>query len=239
MKRIIFSVLTVLNNIILYPFTALCVFIVIFLSVFKDKKIIIPVLSFWAKGVFFIIGKKLIINGKELIDKNKKYLILANHSSLFDITAIMAIYPNIAWFGRASLLEFPLFGRVLKIIDYVPMKSTDLKNTKLMINALIENTSNKTVGIFPEGTRTLDGKGNKYRKGFIHVLRASKLDVLPVSLTGFYNFKPKNRFSYNYNTKLEAKVHKPITYRELYKLDDKTIINKFKTTIEKDIKNKY
>ena len=69
----------------------------------------------------------------------ERYILLANHASMFDIMAIMAI--------------------------------------------------------FPEGTRTLDGKLNSFYRGFIHLLRTTEHDILPVTLSRFYKLKPKNRFS--------------------------------------------
>ena len=235
MRNTKFSFFTFLNNLVIYPFTAVCVIIVLIANVLKQKNIVSSILSIWSKGMFILMGKNYKIIGRENIIPNKRYILLMNHASIFDIMAIMAIYPKVAWFGRSALLNFPLFGRVLNIINYVPMKSSDLKNTKLMIQNIIKNTKNKTVGIFPEGTRTLNGEGNRYRNGFIHVLRASKLDIIPISLNGFYKYKPKNRFYYDYSVRLSATVHKPLLFSELKNLEDKEIIQLVKTIIESDV----
>ena len=101
-----------------------------------------------------------------------------------------------------------------------------------MIEKLVKNTENQTVAIFPEGTRTLNGEINIFRKGFLHVLKASKMEILSISLIGFYKFKPKNRYYFDYSKKLSAKVHDPIPYSEVENLDDKEIIQKVKTIIE-------
>lgn len=54
------------------------------------------------------MGKRLKIEGREHFEKGKKYILLANHSSMFDIIAIMAFYPDVSWFGHESLLRIPL-----------------------------------------------------------------------------------------------------------------------------------
>lgn len=228
---------TILSYLILYPFTFLNVLIIILLDIFNLRKAIKAVLNFWAHGTFFIIGKSFKLEGKENINQERKYILMANHASMFDIMGVMAICPGISWFGRAHLLKIPIFGKFLEIINYIPMKSTDLRNTKQMVEQLIRKTQNQTVAIFPEGTRTNNGEMSKFKRGFLHVLKASELDILPVSLVGFYEFKPKNRFYFSYSEKLSAKIHAPIPYSELENLNDQEIISKVQSKIESALIN--
>jgi len=232
MRKPLLYIYTTLSNLIIYPYTLFCAVLVLLFARLKLQKAVRWVLHFWAQSIFIIIGKNFKITGLENINKDKRYLLMANHGSLFDIMGIMSICPSIAWFGRAHLLKVPVFGKLLQAINYIPMKSSDLKNTKLMIEKLVRNTKNQTVAIFPEGTRTLNGEINTFRKGFLHVLKASKLEILPISLIGFYEFKPKNRYYFDYSKKLSAKIHSPIPYNEVENLNDKEIIQKVKTIIE-------
>ena len=232
MRQPVLYIYTVLTYAVLYPFTIFNTLLVLTLNRLGLQKAIRRVLGFWAKGTFIILGKHFKIEGRENINKERKYILIANHSSLFDIMGIMTLCPGLSWFGRAHLLNIPVFGKLLKVINYIPMKSSDLKNVKQMIDQLVENTKNRTVAIFPEGTRTINGELSTFHKGFLHVLKASKLDILPVSLIGFYAFKPKNRFYFDYSIKLFAKIHPPIPYNELEKLEDKEIIHKVKSIIE-------
>jgi 1-acyl-sn-glycerol-3-phosphate acyltransferase len=204
---------------------------VLFLHTTGLRKTTPTVLKFWARGSFLMIGKFYKIEGREYVKPGQKYILLTNHSSLFDIMGIMAINSSVSWFGRANLTHIPVFGKVLRVIHYIPMQSSDLKNTKNMIGELIRSTENQTVAIFPEGTRTTTGDLNRFHKGFLHVLKASQLDILPVTLRGFYEFKPKNRFYFNYPVKLSAHIHPPISYKGLEHLDDREIIEKVKTQI--------
>ncbi len=103
------------------------------------------------------MGKKLNISGVNHIQKGKRYLLLVNHSSFFDIKAVLAFYPEVSWFGREYLLNIPIFGRLLKVTDYVFMKEAGISNTKRMLNNLIKNSGKHTIAMFPEGTRTITG----------------------------------------------------------------------------------
>jgi 1-acyl-sn-glycerol-3-phosphate acyltransferase len=186
----------------------------------------------WAKSVFLILGKKFHISGKENIKKEKRYILVANHGSLFDIVAITSFYPGISWFGHERLLKVPLFRKILQITDYIPFKEPTYKNTRQMIDQLVKNSKYQTVAIFPEGTRTLDGKINQFYRGFIYLFRTRDIEILPVTLNGFYNLKPKNRTYINFDSKLDVIIHKPIRREELDGKSDLEIIDTVKSVIE-------
>jgi len=166
------------------------------------------------------------------MEKDKRYILIANHASLFDIMAIMSFFPGVSWFGRERLLKIPLFGQILKMTDYIPMKPANIRNTKEMLHHLIQKSSGMTIAMFPEGTRTLDGQLNRFHKGFIYVQRASGLDILPVTLNGFYRLKPKNRMAINFKAPLSIVIHKPVKNEELKNKKDVYLISRIKDVIE-------
>jgi len=121
---------------------------------------------------------------------------------------------------------------ILRMTDYVPFKEPTVKNTKEMLEQLVLKSREHTVAIFPEGTRTLDGKINDFYKGFIYLFRTSDIGILPVTLNGFYKLKPKNRASINFDSRLEVIIHEPIKREELTAKTDIEIIEEVKSIIE-------
>jgi 1-acyl-sn-glycerol-3-phosphate acyltransferase len=210
---------------ILYIYTAIGVSVVIVLSWLKIKKPIYFMFKVWAKSVFLIMGKKLEVTGRENLNKEEKYILLANHASLFDIVAITTFYPDIAWFGHERLLKVPVFGKFLKMIGYVPFREPTITNTRHMLEQLMDKANDQSVALFPEGTRTLDGRINPFFRGFIYLFRTREIDILPVTLTGFYDLKPKNRFYIDFRSKLNVHIHKPIPRAELINMSDREIIS--------------
>ena len=178
------------------------------------------------------MGKRLRIKGKDNFDRNRKYILLANHASMFDIMAIMAFFPHVSWFGHERLLKVPLFGRMLLMTDYIPMTMANIRNPRRMVEQLVDKSNARTIAIFPEGTRTLNGKINPFYRGFIYLLRASETDILPVTLNGFFRLKPKNRSYINFGAKLEVIIHEPIPGKQLVDMEDKKIIDQVKSVIE-------
>ena len=218
----------------LYAYTAIGVFLILIMAYLRFKRAITFLMSLWARSIFPLMGKKVHIRGREHIKKGERYILLANHASMFDITAIMAIYPGVSWFGHARLLRIPLFKQMLLMTDYIPMRINNIRNTRMMLESLEDKAKNKTVAIFPEGTRTLDGKLNSFYRGFIHLLRATENDILPVTLNGFYKLKPKNRFSIHFGAKLEVIVHPPMNGTRLSRLSDQEIMDRVIETIESE-----
>lgn len=227
-----YLILSVPVFILLYTYTAITVLPILLLSYLNWKAGVYAIIQFWARSVFAIMGKRLHISGRENFQKGKKYILLANHSSNFDILGIAAFFPSVSWFGREYLLKIPLFGKMLRMIDYIPMSIANIRNTRRMMNQLIENSKSKTIAIFPEGTRTINGKLNPFYRGFIYLLKASNTDILPVTLNGFFEFKPKTRFHIDFSARLEVIIHEPLQSSELMTLEDKEIINRIRTVIE-------
>lgn len=232
MRSRIYAVISLPVFGLLYFFTAIVVVVILFFALLHKKAVIRTLSQFWAKSVFIILFKRFKIRGKENFNRDRKYILVANHGSLFDIAAIMSFYPGISWFGHERLLKVPLFGRILQMTDYIPFKEPTYRNTRNMMEQLIHNSENQTVAIFPEGTRTLDGRINHFYKGFIFLMRSKDLEILPVTLNGFYDLKPKNRFYLNFSSKLDIVIHKPIKREELIKKNDCDIIESVRNVIE-------
>jgi 1-acyl-sn-glycerol-3-phosphate acyltransferase len=232
MRSRLYSVISIPVFAILYCYTAIIVFIVLIFATLKLRKPIIFLSQLWAKSVFIIMGKKFKVHGREYIRTGEKYILVANHSSLFDIVAIMSFYPGVSWFGHERLLKVPLFGKILKMTDYVPFMEPNYQNTRKMIEQLVQKSKNQTVAIFPEGTRTLNGRINTFYRGFIYLYRTRDLEIMPVTLNGFYDLKPKNRAYINFGSKLDIIIHKPIKREELAEKTDMEIMKTVKEIIE-------
>jgi len=215
----------------LYCYTAVGVFIAVIMAYTGMKKPLSLLTRYWAKSIFVFMGKPIKVEGMEYIERGEKYILVANHASLFDIVAIVSFYPGISWFGHERLLKVPVFGRILRLTDYVPFREPTYRNTRMMINSLVSKSKNNTIAIFPEGTRTLNGKINTFYRGFIHLYRNSDMEILPVTLNGFYELKPKNRSYINFDARLGVIVHEPIKRERLEGKSDLEIIDAVRSII--------
>lgn len=228
----VFALMTVPVFAFLYTFSAITALITWAFAYLNMKRTTQAIIRFWARSIFHIMGRRLRVKGLENIDRHKKYILIANHASLFDITAILAFYPGVSWFGRERLLRIPLFGSILRMIDYIPMTKADVRNTKHMLDQLVQKSEGLSIAMFPEGTRTLDGKLSPFHRGFVHLLKSTDLCILPVTLNGMHSLKPKNRFWIDFRSKLQVTIHKPIENCLLRDKKDHEIIHIVRETIQ-------
>ncbi|MBN2411134.1 1-acyl-sn-glycerol-3-phosphate acyltransferase [candidate division KSB1 bacterium] len=189
-------------------------------------------LSIWGILLFLVMGKWLHVTGKNNIEKGKNYILLVNHASLYDIPAIMVVFPRVSWLGREYLVRIPLFGHALKMNHYIPISRDLSLGVKKIINDSIAKSGHITIAIFPESTRTMDGRLQDFKRGFVHILKATELDILPVTLNGMYKLKPKTRKYLNPFIKLELKIHKPLKNNELKGKSVNEILFQTKNIIE-------
>jgi 1-acyl-sn-glycerol-3-phosphate acyltransferase len=186
---------------------------------------------FWARGLFWLMGTHIHVYGREKIERGKKYIMLINHASIYDIPAIIAVFPRVSWLGRSYLTRIPVFGYFLRNTDYIPIDPGDREKSRAAINNSIAKADSLTIALFPEGTRTLTGELGPFKKGFIHIMKATNLDILPVTLNGMFRLKPKTRFIIDPRVRLEAVVSDPIPAAELINFTDQEILDRVKTTI--------
>ena len=86
--------------------------------------------------------------------------------------------------------------------------------------------------MMPEGQRSPDGKIHSFKRGFAHILKHSDLDLLPVTLNGFYKLKPANRFYMDPDTRLEVLIGEPVRNRTARGIPDDKLITMAEHTIE-------
>ena len=232
MRKRVYSLISVLAYSVLYLLTAGTVIVTLPFTYLRIKKAVKYLVRFWAKSVFWVLGKRLRVSGIENYSCDKRYIIIANHASLFDIMAIMSFCPDVAWLGHKRLMKVPVFSQILKMINYMPLKVSNVKNTKLLLDEIIKKSQEHTIAIFPEGTRTLDGNMNNFFRGFVYLLRSSDADILPVTLNGFYSLKPKNRFHIDFSAKISVVINMPIHAAVLKTKTDTEIVSEMKKIIE-------
>jgi len=187
----------------------------------------------WARLLFWILGRHPHVTGREHLAAGKAYLVVANHSSMYDIPALMAAVPGIAIMGRDHLLRIPLFGRLLKILHYVPIDTTSARSARqALARAAEEIRAGVSVGIFPEGTRTTTGRVQQLKRGFVAVLRESKSDILPVSIRGTFALKRKGSIVLNPREPIRICIGAPFAHKTLAGMRDEEIMEKVKSRLQ-------
>jgi len=216
-----------------YPLTTLLILSCIAADLVDARGYIRRCAAFWGCLVFWLVGRRVHVQGREHRVEGRAYLVLANHSSMYDIPALLAVVPDVALVGREKLTRIPVFRRLLKIIRYVPINTEEIRKARGAITEAVRRAEEGcSIGMFPEGTRTPDGRVQKLKRGFVYVLRESRLDVLPVTIRGTFAFKPKGRFTMDPRDRIEVTVHPPMEVAGLVRLTDDEIMARVHAMLE-------
>ena len=223
---------TCIHYLFQYPFTAVMAIVIIAADAAGLKKAVPTLLGFWSRTLFVTLGKSLVIQGLEHIHSNGPKVIVANHASMYDIPLLLTAFPDCAFIGRKHLLKIPVFSRLLKTINYIPIDPAALKDS---FKALDSGTSALNTGVsilmFPEGTRTRTGELGTFKRGFVKIIKETGAALQPVSLNGLYTLKPKGAKTIHPKTRVSIIIHPAIPYSSLDNKSDKDIIRIAKTIV--------
>lgn len=150
----------------------------------------------WARMLLFIGGVRLEVEGREHLNPRRPYIFAANHQSQFDIFALLAAVPvPFSWLAKDELFRIPLLGPAMKGAGYIPINRTDRRAAFASIDQAAARVREGTsIVIFPEGTRSLDGKLKTFKKGGFFLAIKSRQPVVPVSISGSFRVLAKRSF---------------------------------------------
>lgn len=133
-------------------------------------------------------GWRVKVNGLENVDKGKNYLILINHAALYDIPVVNLNLPlNMRWVAKHELLKTPILGHMLQFKNDILVNRGDPESAKHMFVRSLETIRlGLSMAIFPEGTRTKDGKVHEFKDGAFLIAKKGRVPILPIVLKGSY-----------------------------------------------------
>jgi 1-acyl-sn-glycerol-3-phosphate acyltransferase len=165
----------------------------------------------WARGVLFICGLRLRVHGLEKLDISRNYVYVSNHASLFDIPAVIAGIPDqIRLVYKKELEKLPIFGWGLKWGSYIGIdRGSRLDAMKSIEEAAQKISRGASVLLYAEGTRTLDGKLQPFKRGAFNIAVKSGVAVVPLTINGTFTILPKRSISVNPGV-VELVLERPI-----------------------------
>lgn len=149
----------------------------------------------WARSILFVSRVPVDVSGLEHIPQGRSCILMANHQSNFDIPVLLGRLPmQFRWLAKQELFRIPIFGRGMRGCGYI---SIDRSNRKLAFASLREAArkirEGVSVMIFPEGTRSEDGKIRPFKKGGFVLAVDAGVPIVPVVIYGTRSIMPKGR----------------------------------------------
>ncbi len=151
--------------------------------------------SWWGRSLCRLAGVRVQVQGREQIDPDQTYIFAGNHVSQFDIFAFQGYFPHdFRWIAKQELFRIPVFGQALHRIGNIPIdRSRGRQAMKSLDEAGKRIAAGSSVLIFPEGTRSPDGRLREFKTGAVLLALKAGVPVVPVGFNGSYEVLPKGR----------------------------------------------
>ncbi len=117
-------------------------------------------------------------------------VIVANHQSSLDIIMILATFPKVRFMVADWVLRSPLFGMISRFLGYYSRSEGYEKSLERLRADVADGWS---LAVFPEGTRSLDGRIRRFHKGAFYLASQVGAPVIPVVFYGNWRIAPKNQ----------------------------------------------
>lgn len=143
--------------------------------------------QFWSRLIVKFSGITLTVDGLHHLDPRRQYIFIVNHQSNFDIPVLIQALPQfqLRWIAKKELLWIPFFGWALWAAKHITVNRADsldaLKSLKLAKQRIAAGIS---VVVFPEGTRSPDGKLLPFKRGGFLLAVKTKTPIVPVTING-------------------------------------------------------
>jgi 1-acyl-sn-glycerol-3-phosphate acyltransferase len=190
--------------ILLTPVILLCMLVGV-----RDPLIAI---GLWAMRVSRrVLGIVVEVSGLERFDPRTPHIFMPNHASFMDGPLVMMLIPGTARvILKKSILRLPVLGLGMRHVGFVPVDRKGAEGGKKSIAraAALVHERGYSFLIFPEGTRSRDGRLQPFRRGGFFLALESGASIVPVTIRGTFELMPKGQW-YARRGKVSVAFHEP------------------------------
>lgn len=198
---ILFTLFTSIFTILLFPW--------------KNSEFVHKEQQLWSKMFFWLSFASVEVTGTENLQKGQSYVFVANHTSLFDSWIVYGYLPVIfKWMMKAEIRKIPLVGTACHAAGHIFVDRVHPKAAMQSIRQAKESLKDGvSVVIFPEGTRSTDGKVHDFKRGAFQIAFDLELPVVPLSLVGPFELYPRGAKLIKPGVRCKLVVGKPVDIR--------------------------
>jgi len=168
----------------------------VFLATFAfDRRRVALHLYSCAWATFYLVMNplwRLRVEGRGKLSWRGPAVLVANHLSLLDILVLYALFRPFKWVAKAELFRVPVVGWNMALNDYVPLRRGDRESIRAMMDRCRAHLARGTpVLLFPEGTRSRDGRMQPFKEGAFRLALEAGCPVVPIAIAGTFDSLPK------------------------------------------------
>jgi 1-acyl-sn-glycerol-3-phosphate acyltransferase len=147
----------------------------------------------WARSILTVSRIRVVVRGLERIRPEQPYVFMSNHQSNFDIPVVLGFLPvQFRWLAKTELFKIPIFGRAMRGAGYISIDRSDRPSAFESLRRAAEIIrGGVSILVFPEGTRSLDGRLKPFKKGGFVLAIEAGVPIVPVAILGTHAIMPK------------------------------------------------
>jgi 1-acyl-sn-glycerol-3-phosphate acyltransferase len=185
----------------------MCIFLTLYILIVGPPLLLYSFLTknvdplYWAgvKGVMFFVncvGVRVQVKGTERIPAGT-CIFAANHTSSADAPAVVGAIPRrIAILLKRSLFQWPIVGQAFQLAHFIPVDRSNRDSAIESLEKAIEAIrQGQCFLIYPEGTRSPDGRLQQFKKGTAVMAIKSGAPVVPVACSGAHRVMEKRKLN--------------------------------------------
>jgi len=183
-----------------------------------------------------ILGLKIEYKGLHRINKDHRYIFMPNHLSMLDGPLIFKCIPqNVRVILKQGVFRLPVVGQAMKEAHFIPVDRMGKQGGKRAVQRAVRMIKKNNVSflIFPEGTRSSDGKLQKFRRGGFFMAIDSQTPIVPVSIIGTYDLMPRGSYFIK-RGKIKIIFYRPISVEGYTHDNMQDLIDKVFKIIQKE-----
>lgn len=214
----VFWVFLVVSSLLLFPIAVL----IWALTVLWDKRLVVlhQFTCFWASLYTWLNPVwRVTIEGRDKIAANTAYVMVANHQSLLDILVLFRLFVHFKWVSKIENFRVICIGWNMSLNRYIKLRRGDKESVDQMM-AACERTlaEGSSIMMFPEGTRSIDGRLKAFKHGAFTLAHRMRVPILPIVVEGTAAALPKRGFVLQGRHAIRIRVLDAIPYARVASL---------------------
>jgi 1-acyl-sn-glycerol-3-phosphate acyltransferase len=159
----------------------------------RSGETVFRIARFWARLVLGVPGVRVKVVERVPLDPTRPYVFMCNHASMIDIWASFVAVPvSFRFIAKKQLARIPLFGWAMWAGRFIFIDRQNAVAARRSIEEAARRIkSGQSVLIYPEGTRTRDGRLMPFKKGGFHLAIDSGVDIVPMAIEGSRALMPR------------------------------------------------
>jgi 1-acyl-sn-glycerol-3-phosphate acyltransferase len=169
---------------------------------------------------FCIVFFRMRFCGLENVPSYGSFVLAANHQSFLDpIFSGAALKRQLCYMARDTLFKNRIFGWIIRSLNAIPVRRgrADISAIRTVIAKLRQGWG---VCLYPEATRTTDGRIASFKGGFTLLCRRANAPVVPLLIEGAFECWPRHKKLFRPGAKVAVCYGKPIPAEQIMKMED-------------------